>query len=522
VRALRFILPALIIATMVACALRTAFRQPLSYDEVATINESTGIGFSRLSQWSVFSGLVHDTAFFTPADYWRRATLAGVFESTRQDNGHALPHHIVLHYWIAVVGASPLSVRLFSVLCIAGAAGIFYRLAGRWTGRRGAALLALFLFCGHTLLLQYAGMARMYAPAVLLLLATVACLDVARLRLWVGKPWRAFLFGAALLGALAVMTHYFAALALAVAAVYNGRVFWRKERGALLLAAALAFAILAGWLWWAGAAHSIAGVVTGHQQARAGTFSHTVFTPLNERRFLVGWLGSLFGSTASGTYPELDLKFLVSAALFAGWCALAAAALRCTIAPEKAVARLAFSVVVVYAIVMPLLALATGFVLPLSVRYWIFATPFALVLTAIGASAAWRMRRGFLRLALLGCAAALMLRTAFTLAAAGFAVDAQRTDSRETSVWTINATSGDPYYTFALGAARTAGPTDTLVFRRWSEAHLVNLFLRHRPTQPERLDTAQQATITVHRAASGKAIVLLPASPLNLFAAEPE
>jgi mannosyltransferase len=150
-------------------------------------------------------GLWVDEAF--SANY-ARLNLSGLWHVVSGRDPNMGLYYVLLHFWVRVFGSSEPALRSLSAivgaLAIPCAVLLGTRLFGRTAGLVSGLLLALNPF-----FLQYEQIARSYALAVLLVLAS-CCAFVLALE----SPTRTRLFAYVLTSALSVYAHYFAALVL--------------------------------------------------------------------------------------------------------------------------------------------------------------------------------------------------------------------------------------------------------------------------------------------------------------------
>jgi mannosyltransferase len=117
-------------------------------------------------------------------------------------------YYVLLHFWVRVFGSTEPALR--SLSAVVGALAIpFAALLGRRLFGRTAGLVAGLLLALNPFFLQYEQIARSYALAVLLVLASCYAFVLA-----LGSPTRRRLLAYVLTSALAVYAHYFAALVL--------------------------------------------------------------------------------------------------------------------------------------------------------------------------------------------------------------------------------------------------------------------------------------------------------------------
>jgi mannosyltransferase len=183
----------------------TRLRLPDRFDPAvaALFAIALAAGFYRLGT----KGLWLDEAF--SANY-ARLGLSGLWQlSSRQDPNMSF-YYLVLHFWVLVFGPGAAAVRSLSV--VAGALAVpFAVLLGRRMFGSRAGLVAGLLLALNPFFLHYEQTARSYTLVVLLVLVSCWAFMAA-----LENPSRARLGAYALVSALSVYAHYFAALVLLV------------------------------------------------------------------------------------------------------------------------------------------------------------------------------------------------------------------------------------------------------------------------------------------------------------------
>ncbi|MFN8476000.1 MAG: glycosyltransferase family 39 protein [Anaerolineae bacterium] len=142
---------------------------------------------------------------------------------------HMPLYFLLLHAWFAVAGSVDTALRFPSVIWGVLAVPFVYLLGKRVFGR-GVGLLGALFFALNPFQVWYSQDARMYSQLAALSIAALWALDVGlrdsgRRAVW---GWIAYVVFAT----LAVYTHYYAFLALAVAGVYALGVLWLMWRPA--------------------------------------------------------------------------------------------------------------------------------------------------------------------------------------------------------------------------------------------------------------------------------------------------
>lgn len=131
-----------------------------------------------------------------------------VFGALKVDGSPPL-YYLLLHFWIDLVGAGDIRVRLLSSLFAIAALPVAY-LLGRRIGGRGVGELVVVLAAFNPFLVRYATEARMYSLVVLLTLLVLLAACRAR---ELPSPGR--LAGLAVAAGLLALTHYWALFFLA-------------------------------------------------------------------------------------------------------------------------------------------------------------------------------------------------------------------------------------------------------------------------------------------------------------------
>lgn len=116
-------------------------------------------------------------------------SISELLATAHKINGAQLPYYLILHYWMAVLGTSVLSMRALSVLAMAGAA-VFVTLAARELAGIRAAISSGLIFAVVPSVSRFAQEVRFYAPmlffAALATWLLVRALDRRSRALWVG------------------------------------------------------------------------------------------------------------------------------------------------------------------------------------------------------------------------------------------------------------------------------------------------------------------------------------------------
>jgi hypothetical protein len=180
--------------------------------------------------------------FVAPPDLWldeaqsvaiARLPLPGLFDALRQDGAPPL-YYLLLHGWTAVAGEGAFAVRALSGLFSALSLPLAWLLGRRVAGPRGGVALVLLL-AASPFAVRYASETRMYALVVFLTL--LAGLAVGRT---VRRPGAGPVVAVALSSGALLLTHYWAAYLVAVAALLAVAGLRRDRRAAGRVLAGLA------------------------------------------------------------------------------------------------------------------------------------------------------------------------------------------------------------------------------------------------------------------------------------------
>lgn len=195
-------------ATVAAAAMRTAWIWPALLMVALGCYQLTRPELWRdeLSSWSFASRPVPE-----------------LVEIVRHSNASQLAYYLLLHYWIAAFGDSPMALRLPSVLAMAGAAACVTLVGRRLAGPR-AGLLAGLVFALVPSISRFAQEARFYAFEVLVaMLATLLLLRAIEKPAW--RRWVAYAVCIAVLGYVDLV-----ALCLLAGHLAGVVIRWRQDR----------------------------------------------------------------------------------------------------------------------------------------------------------------------------------------------------------------------------------------------------------------------------------------------------
>jgi mannosyltransferase len=176
-----------------------------------------------------------------------RPTLAQMWETCQQPINISPPLYFVTAWaWRQAVGTDAMTLRLFSAVCMMGAAVTWWVLLKRSVGHVAADTGVLFCFCLSGLLQWHLCEARPYA--MLLLWISLACL--AAQSILAGRSTRSTWIGLALCHAAMMYTHYHGILySLGLAALTGlACLLARRDLFKLMIATAGGWALFAPWV----------------------------------------------------------------------------------------------------------------------------------------------------------------------------------------------------------------------------------------------------------------------------------
>jgi hypothetical protein len=148
--------------------------------------------------------------------------LRSLTEALRHDGSPPL-YYVVLHFWIRLFGTGTIAVRALSGVCSVACLPLAWRV-GRRLGGRTLAWAVLVLLALSPFAVQYATEARMYAPAMLLVLA--GGLALANM---LERPSLHLGIAVALSTAALLLTHYYALYTVAAVGLVLLWYAWRGE-----------------------------------------------------------------------------------------------------------------------------------------------------------------------------------------------------------------------------------------------------------------------------------------------------
>jgi hypothetical protein len=361
---------------------------------------------------------------------------------------------------------------------------LLYGLFRKLRLRRDVSLAALTLFAGNGVIIGLAQYARFYSLGILLAVASLHVLLAIR---ETRRP-RLILFVLGLLWALLFLNQYFAVFVILPEALFLIPQFRQEHirRKIWLLLAGLLLPLLI-WLVPFQAWESLRNIYALHQDNWQAMISLTTeATPLNLAIALASTFAGAFGQPVNFLQGNAAALLQIAPSIPA----LILAAIAMYRLRSNAWLRLCAGVLAVYAIASLAHAIATGHTLLFQVRYWVFAYIFSYGLLAY----AWANGFSGAQHVKLLCALALVLsfgRVAYTSASALSGV----VMTRQGQFKSLPMPPLEDYEAVAYEIKRQAGPDDTVSFRNWKTAQVVNWFLADRPGLAQRVDSTQRSLI---------------------------
>jgi len=226
--------------------------------------------------------------------------LSQLTEALRHDGSPPL-YYAVLHGWIQVFGSGTVAVRALSGLCSVACLPLAWRV-GKRVGGHTVATAFLVLLALSPFAVQYATEARMYAMAMLIVLA--GGLAVANL---LERPSLGLCAAVALLTGALLLTHYYALYTVAAVGAVLAWYAWRGEERAAARRALLSMVagslLFVPWL-------PVLLYQTAHTGAPWGTTGRGVRTVVDSLGVMVS------GYRDAGPVPLLIALALIALAVF--------------------------------------------------------------------------------------------------------------------------------------------------------------------------------------------------------------
>lgn len=478
-------------------------KNALDGDEVVTANAITGFGFIH---YTPFDGLrkypAPSTSFFTPQEYWKRNTVENAIKYTIDDCGHSFTYNIFMHYWINRVGFSIANLRNPSAFCIVLATLLFYFFVRKTFKEKRPANIATLLFVLHALVIQVAHFARMYALALALLMGIVILSknleDAFR-----EKRSRHIIINGFFLGilvALALITHYFVALALTGIVVYflvRAKEFGWLQLLKALVSIAIPFIILMWvYLFRFDAIRSIVYIVQLNKMAADGSVQFFAIEPVTLKSAIWSFLCRLTTSFGNSTSSTWDVKSWLNVFLFIFPLLVMLLNFKAAIRKygKNNVYFLLYGFVGYVITTLAVVAVTKNIVI-MHARYWIFCLPFSLALLAVCFTASADQENKKIRLATILCFSVVMLRMLYTIGA--YVNDLHYTIGESGAVVNDAEWQGDRRAHLAQDIINEYKAGDTVSYNNRMICQQENWFFKDHPQVIQQIDTMQKAEILI-------------------------
>jgi hypothetical protein len=460
--------------------------KPLDFDERYSVNIAVATGGSpeQFSRFGIFVAEPLPAPVFHSHDYAARASLRDVVQAAISDNGQGLPYFLLLHFWLKAFGISAIGARSLSAVIMLGTLLLLYLLFRRLRLPELISLSAVALFAGNGVIIGLAQYTRFYSLGLLLIVVSL------HLLLWLrntqSKKSASFLLG--LVWTLLFLTQYFSAFVilpmvwLVLRAMQQGPSF---RKMALVIPGALLPILI--WLWPLHGWMSLRNIYALHEHNWQAMLSLTTkSTPLNLAIGLASSVAGAFGQPVNFLKGALPALLHVAPAV--------PAFIMATVALKKLRhapwIQLCAGALGVYTLASLAHAIATGHTLLFQVRYWVFAYVFSYGLMAyawaffFAGAKSWRWL----------CITVLAVSTARVAYTSASELSGLRL-SADYSIQPIDFPPLEDYEAVALRIKHAAQPGDTLSFRDWKTAQMVNWYLLDRPELVQRVHGSQASLV---------------------------
>ena len=409
-----------------------------------------------------------EQGLFTARDFWAGNTIGNVVRATNKDNGNGLLYHVVLHYWIKAFGTTDLSVRLLSALFGTLIVLLVYFVAAQLCSNRIAIVASCFA-AFHPLLVRYSQEARPYALATLLsLVATLLFIKLIQVQRPKSIPAGMWLLygltaGASLLSHFLTGYVFLGHIAYAAVSVRSRTTWFTLSKGGMLAAM-----ILCAWMM-VGAGHSVNRKFARMEQIRVGVAGETnpscgesVVPPATPYYLLAGVVQTLLHTTGNwldtvGYRLRTLLPLLLIPLGLLVTCRQAYL--------HRAIQRSAwlFGVLACMGLLFSLImALLWGNIIPLQPLYANFATPYLIILLAVGITQIVTLKSHLRHVVIcLAIAQGIIVLASLKLVYDDFP----------------GCRPPNPHPALAARIVETADPGNVIVYQSWLDARMCNLHL---------------------------------------------
>ncbi|MBS1629753.1 MAG: glycosyltransferase family 39 protein [Bacteroidetes bacterium] len=505
---LHWLLPCLIIflAAWLYC-----FRigdKPLDFDERYSVNIALGTGgpLSQFDAFGQFSSVQLPGSVFHTGAYVARQSLSNMTSAAMNDNGQGIPFFFLLHFWFKEFGITAVSARCLSAVLVILSLILLFCFFRRLELNNRISLFVLAAFAGNGVIIDLAQYVRFYSLGVLLCVASLHLLLSIKKQNQNLSPTiklNGLLAFLGLLWALLFLSQYLSALIIVPEFIFLLSVFKSKFSfkqflplaGAALLPILIWLIPLQGW-------ESLRNIVQLHEHGRL------VPPELSTHSSLIN-LAIALASSYSGAFGQ-PVNFLqgTGASILRILPAIPAFALALVLvinARKDVWLKLCVWVLISYTAASLLHSILTGHTLLFQVRYWVFGYVFSALLMAL-AWPKWKNTGILLKMLCLLVITCSFARVAYTSASefSGLVLNgkARLLPKSMPAVEDYEAVGHELAHTFQVG--------DTLSFKHWQTAQIVNWYLTNHPDWVQRVDSAQPALIMICRGALKQDTVYIP------------
>lgn len=504
----RWLLPSLIIAVASFIYFYRIGDKPLDFDERYSVNIALGTGGSvdQYSSFGQFSSVPLPGPVFHANEYVSRQCVSNMVSAAMNDNGQGIPFFFMLHFWLEFFGVTAVSARCLSALLTVFSLLLLYLFFCRLELNRKVALFVITAFAGNGVLIGLAQYVRFYSLGILLCILSLHLLlsikNLKRNSSSIPKLNLLFLL-LGLLWAIFFLNQYLSALIILPEFIFLAFLFKPKltvvQFSFIAIAALLPILIwmlpLNGW-------ESLRNIYQLHEHGRLVPAAlSTPTTVLNLVIALCSSLAGAFGQPVSFLHgnwfafiailPALPafllVIFLLKKSLQNDWLKL------CT------------GVLISYSLASILHSILTGHTLLFQVRYWVFGYVFSALFLAYTWPVwkeAGRLIKGLCLLVIFFSFARIAYTSASSIS--GLVLTARAEIKPQTMPWL------EDYEAVAKEIIDSASLQDTVSFKNWKTAQVVNWYLTQHPELTQRVDTTQSAIVMLCRGSEKQDTVAIP------------
>lgn len=474
-------------------------RYGIWYDEKSSI--STAVGIPRVGITTIGSKTwgdlgLHEKNTFSSKDFWQHNNLKEVIQASLHDNSSVV-YFITLHYWINTFGTSDFAVRFLSVLFGCLLIVLIYFFSYNLFSSQRIALISAFLASVNPLFIEASQFTRshMMATCFTLLSSYLFSLIIFHKKKNFMLP-----LSYCITIILSILSHYFSIYiiigqSIAMVILVRGTEMWKKYLFANILAAF----IVIFWLLSTGSEglkvistvnHSIRNTVATWHEG-----DNPYFMPATIKNILAGCTQGLlpiFGNYFQkfGFQLRIIIPFLIIPL-----CLLFCLANSTLFKNYK---KQTFFLLILSLMFLPfatIMSVKSGYIVFFITNYSTYSSPYAMILLACAIDSISKMentkwKKYFYSLAILQLI--IMFISIYSLFQSPDLISRERNPFTETANTTI--------YTYYKG--------DTIIYSRWDDAQLVNLYLRKYPDFIQRIDSNLQDRILISKLNGNKKIII--------------